>query len=152
MYTPTCVNNMEQDISFTHNQLGKSGDRFYKKNTLGSLQEVLNIVYKLVPNDNSWKNMTTIDLGFGSGLPSLILFLYIFEFGFNVGIELNEGLHNISNMNANTLQRSLPTISSKSTLRKMLLRGRGKESFIVRACQRKTKSLGPLGQSMVRFS
>ena len=37
------------------------------------------------------------------GLPSLILSQYIFEVGFHVGVELNEGLHNISNINIKSL-------------------------------------------------
>ena len=58
---------------------------------------------KLVPKYYRLKYMTTIDLVLGLGLPSIILSQYIFEFGFHVGIELNEGLHNISNMNFKAL-------------------------------------------------
>ena len=59
---------------------------------------------KLVPNDDRWKYITTIDHGLGLLLPSLILSLYNFELGFHIGIEMNLGLHKISNMNIKALR------------------------------------------------
>ena len=94
---------MEQDITFTHDPLGNSGDGFYQTITPGSFQHVLNIVCKRVHNDNRWKDMTKIFCELGLGLPSLILSHYIFELSFHVEIELNEELHNISNMNVKDL-------------------------------------------------
>ena len=58
---------------------------------------------KLVPNDKFWKYMTTIDIGLGLGLPSLIFSQYIFESGFHVEIEFNQRFHNIYKMNVKTL-------------------------------------------------